>query len=199
MSIPAANIRLVAKPGDIFLFYGSSSLYDRLLKWALGSPFTHTFLYWTETKRGLPLIIESVGKGVVIHPLYLYRGRHLRLMRVNPERYPLSSSNIPSPFTTGIGNAAAEAAEHIADRPDSYYDYAGIFRFVLPRLLWQKLVGGRPPRERYRQNRHYLCSELVAHAYENAGYPLLPKDVVPLPGDFASSPFLEVIWDGVGS
>lgn len=166
------------QPGDILLLHGGDSPFDRLEKWALSSPFVHCMIYWMETKRGLSLIIESVGKGVVIRPLLHYEGRKLRWLRHRD---------------SDAGPRAAKAAERIADRADSFYDYRAITRWVLPRLICQKL--GLPMPLSWHRNRYFLCSELVAEAYLEAGYPLVPDDTVPLPGDFAESPKLESLGD----
>jgi hypothetical protein len=171
------------QPGDIILLYTGGGLGGWLLNWLLGSPFCHCMICWVETKRGLPLIIESVGgKGVVIMPLLVYQGKGARVMRW------------AGPDAQDVGERAAKAAEGIADRRDSFYDYLAIARFVIPRLVLERLGIGMPAK--WHKNPLYMCSELVAQAYSDAGYPVLPEHTVPLPGDFATSDRLDEVWDG---
>jgi hypothetical protein len=172
------------QPGDIILLYIEGGLSGLIMRWLLGSPFCHSAIYWTETKRGLPLIIESVGgKGVVIMTLLVYEGKRARVLRW------------AGPDAREVGERAARAAENIADRRDSFYDYLAIPRFVIPRLLFERWGIGMPAK--WHKNPLYMCSELVAQAYSNAGYAILPEDTVPLPGDFAKSDKLATVFDGI--
>ncbi len=175
------------RPGDVLLFpvsgYGIFNPLARLLM-----KYGHVALYYTETKRDLPLIIESIGRGVLIRSLYCYDGVEVTVMR--PEQ------------DGGLGERAAKAAERIADCPGSWYGYFDIPRFVLPKLILARLGALLPERVRkalfllchtYRHNSVYICSELVAQAYENAGCPLVEADTIPLPDDLACSPTLRLV------
>lgn len=168
------------QPGDVLLFRPTNPLVRLLLDWG------HVAIFWQYTKRGQPLLIECVGSGVVMRSLYFYRGRRMRVMRPNhPE----------------MGPVAAKRAERLADEP-LLYGYWDIPRFALPKLLLAKLGGLLPPTWRftlwllargYRRNAYYLCSELVAQAYRDAGYPVVDEGTVPLPDDLAQSPFLHLV------
>lgn len=167
-------------PGDLLFFpvrgYGVlNPIVRRLITWG------HVAIYYTETKRGLPLIIESVGRGVLIRTLYCYTGETVRVMR---------------PRDADAGLRAAKAAERLADNPASWYGYYDIPRYVVPKLVLAKLDEWLPYllklplwllAHTYRRNSLYICSELVADAYANAGYPLVHEGTIALPDDLAAS------------
>ncbi len=169
-------------PGDILLF--------PVTDWGIFRPLVrllvtwgHVALYFTETKRGLPLVIESIGRGVTIRSLYAYTGETARVLR----------------HSEVWGARAAVEAEHIADNPSSWYGYWDIPRFVLPKLLAMKVGRLLPARwsatlwllaRSYRRNSAYICSELIVEAYRRAGAPLVAEKTIPLPDDLAASPKL---------
>jgi len=168
------------KAGDTLLFkvqgYGILYPIARCLM-----KFGHVALYWTETKRGLPLIIESCwGKGVIIRTLYAYRGRTAYVYRPKAD----------------VGTQAAKRAERLADSLRTQYDYFAIAQFCIPKLILLKLNSKLPrwlqlPRKLvnwcYGHNTLFFCSEMVARAYREADYPLVDEGTVPLPDDIAQS------------
>jgi len=172
------------QPADILLFKPTG--------WGLLTPlvkalvrYGHVALYYTETKRELPLVIESIGRGVVIRSLYCYSGQTVRVMR----------ANLPDEKVMEV----AKQAERLADNPASWYGYFDIPRFILPKLILVKAGAWLPAKWRltlnllagsYRQNSFYICSELVATAYRKAGVPLLSDNTIPLPDDIARSSLL---------
>jgi hypothetical protein len=174
----------IFRPADILLF--------KPMGWGLLTPllkalvrYGHVALYYTETKRGLPLVIESIGRGVVIRSLYCYSGQTVQVMR----------ANLPNEKAQDVANQA----EHLADNPASWYGYFDIPRFVLPKLILVKAGAWLPPKWRLalnllagscRQNNFYICSELVATAFQKAGVPLLSDNTIPLPDDIARSSLL---------
>lgn len=174
------------KPGDVLLFSATG--------WGILTPLVrlcvtwgHAAIYYTETKRGLPLIIESTGRGVTIGTLLRYSGQTIYIMRPVEELY---------------GPLAAKAAERLADNPGSWYGYWDIPRFVIPKLILAKLGGFLPAKIKlclgllaytYHRNSFYICSELVEQAYRNAGYPLFEEWTIPLPDDIADSPNLRAV------
>jgi hypothetical protein len=180
------------EPGDVLLFpvSGWGILYPMvraLIK------YDHAAIYYTETKRGLPLIIESVGRGVLIRSLYCYTGRQVLVRR-----------HVDSPTNPLIGVLAARTAEHLADNPKSFYDYFAIPRFVLPKLLYNKLGRILPARissllwfmeHTYHRNNLFICSELVTQAYNDAGYPIVEEGTIPLPDDLAASDRLVTVGE----
>jgi len=179
------------KPGDVLLFKpNGKGLYSWLMRRFVD--YSHVAIYWTETKRGLPLIIESIGRGVLIRSLYCYAGKRIRVMRPRQD--------------TALGERAAKAAERLADHPASWYGYWDIPRYVLPKLLLAKLNTRLPLRFKlplwlmahtYRHNSVYICSELVAMAYSGAGHPLVDGRTIPLPDDLAESDKLHPVGEFV--
>ncbi len=178
------------KPGDVLLFRPTASwgILLPVVRWLV--TYDHVALYWTETKRGLPLIIESIGRGVLIRPLFAYAGRQVRLMRPK--------------IDDELAQQVAKEAERLADNPGSWYGYFDIPRYVLPKLILAKIGQLLPPRWAltlrllalsYRRNNLYICSELVAEAYRRAGVPLVEENTIPLPDDIAGSDKLESLGD----
>jgi len=180
---------LKLRPSDILLFpvrgWGIlNPLVKLLITWG------HVALYYTETKRGLPLIIESIGRGVLIRSLYSYTGQTVRVMR----------AKIDNKTALRI----AKEAERLADNPGSWYGYFDIPRYVLPKLILAKIGQLLPQRWAltlkllalsYRRNSFYICSELVAEAYRRGGVPLVNENTIPLPDDIAQSKMLEYKQD----
>jgi len=169
--------RLKLRPADVLLFKPSG--------WGILLPlvkclvkYGHVGLYFTQTKRGLPLLIESIGRGVLIRSLYSYTGRRVTVMRPKVD--------------DEVAWKVAKEAEHLADNPKSWYGFFDIPRYVLPRLIWHKLTGRRCGFA-YRRNSFFICSELVAEAYRRAGVPLVDEKVIPLPDDISRSKILEKV------
>ena len=151
--------------GDVILMRSEESgWYRRLKDWLLGSQWGHVAIFYDHTKRDLPLVIESIGRGVMIRSLLASSGRYVQVLRhEDPE----------------IARAPAKRAERLSDNPGSWYDYWAIPRYVLPRLVWYKLTGRRSGFG-YRHNPHFICSELVDEAYggvrPDGHWPPLPHD-----------------------
>lgn len=154
------------RPGDIILMRSEETgWYRRLKDWLLGSQWGHVAIFYDVTKRGLPLVIESIGRGVMIRSLLSSEGRYVLVLRHQEDSAAFQ---------------AAKKAERLADNPGSWYDYLAIPRFVLPRLVWYKLTGRRSGFG-YRHNPHFICSELVDEAYQR----IIPPELQPpLPQDF---------------
>ena len=177
------------RPGDVLLFKPSG--------WGILLPlvkalvtYGHVALYYGETKRELPLIIESIGRGVLIRSLFAYAGDRVRLMRPKIDDV--------------LAQRVAKEAERLADNPGSWYGYFDIPRYVLPKLILAKIGRLLPTRwaltlkllaMSYRRNNLYICSELVAEAYRVGGVPLVEESTIPLPDDIAASDRLESLGD----
>jgi len=166
------------KPGDPILVESQETgLYRKLKDWLLGSKWGHVMIFYDYTKRGLPLIIESIGRGVLIRSLLAYEGQYILVLRHENEQEAL---------------AAAKQAERLADNPESWYDYLVIPRNVIPRLIWYKLTGRRSGFG-YDRNPHFICSELIDSAYNN----IIPPELQPpLPHDFLAVKELKQVWEG---
>jgi len=171
------------KPGDVLFFKATNWLVRMFVR------YRHVAMYFDTTKRELPLIVESIGRGVLIRSLFCYTGEEITVKR---------------PIDENFGPLAAKAAERLADNPSSWYGYFDIPRFALPKLILAKF-GGLLPKKwdtvlkwlafTYRRNSFYICSELVASAYKDAGYPLVTEGTIPLPDDIAMSDKLKTLGD----
>lgn len=169
------------QPGDV-LFFKATNWLVRILE-----EYRHVAIYFDSTKRGLPLIIESIGRGVLIRSLFNYTGEEITVKR---------------PTDAICGALAAKSAEMLADNPDSWYGYFDIPRFAVPKLILAKF-GSMLPKTwcnilklftfAYHQNSFYICSELVASAFQDAGFPLADKRTIPLPDDLFNSPKLALV------
>ena len=131
----------------------------------------HSFLY------------ESSGRGVVIQSLSNRYGQEVVVMRLKSEfrdRIPL----------------IVEEAIKLASDSQSFYDYFCIPLNIVPRVFHDKF--GMPIPVKYQRNEQMVCSEACAEPCWRAKVPVLPEDVVPLPGDFVElSGILDEVNRGV--
>jgi hypothetical protein len=128
-----------------------------------------------------PFLFESTGRGCALHSLYHHFGELLLVMR----------SELDWSFTQQlIGNAIA-----LSNDPKAYYDYFTIVESCIPRVLKTKFPW-LPIPVKYHRDPMMICSEAVAECFWRAGIEVLPKDVVPLPGDFEESPILQSMYTG---
>ena len=197
------NFRLTA--GDILvnINLGNDPL-SIITRWAVGL-YNHVFMYLGKLKfvschyplvdkvaiwrvgltEPTPMLFESSGRGVVVQSLSNHYGEDVVVMRLKPE------------YWHSIDNVITEAVR-LASDPQAYYDYYCVMKFVLPRIIWEKL---HLPLEwmpvTWHRDRRQICSEAVLEVFLRAGVPILPDDVVPLPGDFVTdSGLLEQVWCG---
>lgn len=180
------------KPADILVNVNyNTDPWSAVMRWAIG-PYSHVFMYLGKMKfelcqyvlrnevsvwKGLlvepaPMLFESDGRGVVIRRLSNRFGQEVVVMRLEPE------------FREGISRIISEAVD-LASDPQAYYDYYCCVRFVLPRIIWEKL---RLPPDKmpitWQRDAKQICSEAVLEVCLRAGIPVLPIYRVPLPGDF---------------
>ena len=169
------------RPGDVLFFKATSWLVRLFVR------YRHVAIYFDQTKRGLPLVVESIGRGVLIRSLLSYTGEEITVKR---------------PVDESIGMLAAKAAERLADNPGSWYGYFDIPRFALPKLMLAKFDSILPRSWNtilkwlaftYRRNSFYICSELVESAFKDAGFPLVDEEMIPLPDDLFDSPKLMLV------
>jgi len=173
-------------PGDILINVNTGKdLWSWIRRWALNSPYTHVFLYlggMPISGLKIPLLFESTGHGVCICSLSQRYGQEVVVMRLRPawkERIPL----------------ILQEAIKLASDEKAYYDYYCIIRFILPRLIMQKLRLPLPLA--WHRNPAQVCSEAVAEIHLRADVPVLPDNIVPLPGDFVTkSPLLYKVGQG---
>ena len=169
------------KVGDVLFFRATRWLVRLFVK------YRHVAIYFDQTKRGLPLIVESIGRGVLIRSLFCYTGEEITVKR---------------PVDESFSALAAKAAERLADNPGSWYGYFDIPRFAVPKLIFSKVGHLLPEKWRftlwllarsYRRNSFYICSELVESAFRDAGFPLVDEGTIPLPDDLFGSPKLTLV------
>lgn len=174
ISQPQATTAFSFLPGDIILCECSNDWFGRLERWALESRWGHVVI----KGRG-PLVIESIGRGVVRRNISTCSGRYVQVLRH---------------IDHDAASLAVEHAESIANNTDAYYDYWGLLRYLVPHLLLYKLTGRRWSFG-YKHDRHYWCSEFVSAAYSHT---LLSPEYEPIePGEFTLSPLLTTIYEGV--
>jgi len=162
-------------------------------RWAVG-PYDHVFMYMGRlglSRSGysssyimsVPMLFESNGRGVVLQSLSNRYDQQVVVMRL---RTYFDKENIPN---------VLDQAVSLASDSQSYYDYLCIIRFVLPRLIFNKL--GLPMPLSWHRDNQQICSEACYEVFYRAEMIeiLLPWCVPPLPGDFVTdSVLLEKVW-----
>lgn len=186
-------------PGDILVNINHrKDPFSKVKRWAAG-PYEHIFLYMgkvglfiNQRQRRLlrvPLLFESDGDGVIVESLSSRYGQEVVVLRLKSE---FDRRRIPR---------VLEEAVKLADDPQSHYDYMCIVKYVLPRLILEKL--GLPTWVlhhlplAWQRDARQICSEAVNEIFIRAGLLLLYLEDVPLPGDFVTgSVMLETVWAG---
>lgn len=188
---------------------------NRLSRWAIGK-YSHVALYlgrWPfpigDRLEGIPLVFESRARGVYIASLLPQTGMPVVVMR--PRALTDNAYHVEAPHHVKqalmkwtremIWNTAFEMA---ADET-AFYDYLAIVHSVLPRVIAEKLPW-LPLPARYHRDIFFICSEAVAELWWRNDVLILPDDKmvdgsietgsVPLPGDFAKSPILQLVGTG---
>lgn len=170
--------------------------YSSLKRWVLSSPYEHVFMYMgslglqrsgyvSSYSWSVPMLFESAGRGVVLQSLSNRYGEQVVVMRLKSEH---DRKRIPYVLD--------EAIKLASDR-QAYYDYLCIVKYILPRLICEKL--GLPMPLKYHRDPWHVCSEASFEVFFRAKLVdiLLPYCVPPLPGDFVTdSPLLEPVWKG---
>ena len=161
----------------------SSGWTSAISRWGIGK-FGHVSIFVGAAFGEVPFVFESTGRGAAFHSLRSMTGELVCVMR------PLISS---SKKQWVISNAI-----ELANDPQAYYDYFTIVKSCIPRVLKAKLpypFNLLIP-VKYHRDVMVICSEAVAEVYWRAEIPVLPRDVVPLPGDFETSSVLERVAEG---
>ncbi len=184
------------EPGDIVVNINRG--YDPwsvIRRWGAGR-YLHCFLYMGMVRLGatryracagrLPMIFESHGRGASLRMLSERYGQDVVVMRLKPE------------YRRRIPKVLREAIK-LASDGRSYYDYYCIVKYIIPRIIWEKLhlPLDKMPLAWHRDPKQ-VCSEALLEICLRAGVPVLPSDIVPLPGDFVESPLFDAVrWDKV--
>jgi hypothetical protein len=199
----AEALRATLKPGDVLLVEGNNHI-SGVIKYLTQSTWSHAALYVgpigdrvNADGEPLELVEANIGQGVVAVPLSKYGRAHSRICR------PIGLSE----------DDRARVCAYAAERIGFDYDLKNIFdllRYLLPLPIprrWRRrmmaLGSGHPTR--------IICSALIAQAFENVRYPILPKitrveseaeraEILEIrhsslyaPRDFDISPYFEVV------
>jgi hypothetical protein len=190
-------------PGDVLLVEGNNHI-SGVIKYLTQSTWSHAALYVgpvgdrvTEDGEPLVLVEANIGQGVVAAPLSKYTRFHTRICR------PIGLTD----------DDRARVCAYAAERIGFDYDVKNIIdlmRYLLPLPVpqrWRRrmiaLGSGHPTR--------IICSALIAQAFANVRYPILPKvtraeseaaaeEILEIrhsslyaPRDFDISPYFEVV------
>lgn len=167
--------------------------YSIIKRWGVG-PYDHVFVYLGKlglfTDRGqrrilrVPMMFESNGRGICLRLLSERYGERVVVMRLISEH---DRRRIPY---------VLRAAIELASDDQAHYDYLCIVKYILPRLICEKL--GLPLPLKYHRDPWRVCSEAAFEVFYRARLAdILPARIVPLPGDFVTdSPLLEKAWCG---
>jgi hypothetical protein len=201
-SDPAA-LRATLQPGDVLLVEGNNRI-SGVIKYLTQSTWSHAALFVgrvgdRETVEGEPLVLveANLGDGVVAAPLSKYEKFHTRICR-------------PSGLSA---QDRARVCAYAAERIGFDYDLKNILdlmRYLFPMPMprrWRRrmmaLGSGDPSR--------IICSALIAQAFDNVRYPILPRitrvesadareEILEIrhsslyaPRDFDISPYFEVV------
>jgi hypothetical protein len=172
-----------------FTWRMADNLYFQAANWEhtiAGMTFGHVAMYYGKMATGEQMIIESIGRGVTVRSLTSYVGETVEVKRTT--------------LTDDQCAGVIAAAGAIDNDPDAFYNYWGIARFAVPKLLLLRF-GGLMPKDwdaylkllayTYKDTRWKICSQLVADSFSNAGFQLVsPAIGIPLPDDCAASPLL---------
>ncbi|MBA7681736.1 hypothetical protein ES703_90076 [subsurface metagenome] len=183
------------RPGDILVNVNDrNDPFSVIKRWAVG-PYEHVFMYMGKvgilvSRRQpkilrFPFLFESNGRGVVLQSLSNRYGQKVVILRLISEH---DRRRIPR---------VLEEAIKLASEPQAYYDYLCVVRYILPRLICEKL--GLPMPLKYHRDPWHVCSEAQFEVFYRAKVVdiLPPYCVPPLPGDFVTdSLLLEKVWAG---
>ena len=176
-------LRAALKPGDVLLVEGNNHV-SGVIKYLTQSTWPHAALYVgpigeRTDAAGEPLVLveANLGEGVVGAPLSKYQRYHTRICR------PIGLTE----------DDCARVCTYAAERIGFDYDVKNIFdlmRYLFPLPVpqrWRRRMmaigSGHPTR--------IICSALIAQAFENVGYPILPR-VTRLESESARQEILEI-------
>lgn len=168
--------------------------FSTMKRWLIG-PYEHVFMYMGRLgllREGhfsevwnVPMLFESSGRGVVLQSLSNRYGQEVVVLRLRSEH---DKKRIPYVLDEAI---------KLASDPQSYYDYLCIIRFVLPRIIFEKLHLPMPLS--WHRDHRQICSEAIYEVFYRAKLVdiLRPYCLPPLPGDFViDGPLLWTAWRG---
>ena len=168
------------EPADILLCVNDrTDIFSRIYRGAIGR-YEHVSMY-IGTFCDIPMLYESDGRGVVLQNVAHQTGRPVVVMR------PL--------IEWKYKHSVVATAINIASQDSSHYDYLAIMHSAIPRVIKEKLPF-LPIPSRYIRDDVMICSEACAETFWRRNILVLPKTVIPIPGDFFDSPILEYAYEG---
>ena len=197
------TLAAILKPGDVLLIEGHSHIAG-IIKYLTQSTWSHAALYVgpigdrvSASGEPLTLVEAELGQGVIAVPLSKYGNEHTRICR------PVGLSE----------EDRLRVCTYACERIGFDYDVKNILdlaRYLFPLPIpqrWRRrmmtLGSGHPTR--------IICSALIAQAFENVRYPILPKitrseneaeraEILEIrhsslyaPRDFDISPYFEIV------
>ena len=170
------------KPCDVLLYVNEGTdIFSAISRLGAGR-YSHVAMYTGKAFDGVPFLFESSGRGATLINLQSHMGRLVKVMR-------------PDHLASWQKKEIIAKTIELASDPQAYYDYFTIVKSCIPRILKEKFPF-LPIPVMYHRDPMMICSEAVAEVFWRAGIEVLPKDVVPLPTDFETSPILEVVGEG---
>ncbi len=201
------------RPGDVLLVEGRSRISD-VIKMITQSNWTHSALYLgrlhdiedpelrervRQFHDGDPseqLIVEALlGEGTIVVPLAKYRSDHVRICRPKG----LAPHDVPKVIGHAIRQLGKEYdIRHLLDLARFFFPWT-----ILPRR-WRSTIF----EYRVGQSTRTVCSTLIAEAFQNVRFPILPfidrhedgrvrfvhrNPRLYTPKDFDYSPYFEII------
>jgi hypothetical protein len=168
------------EPWDVLLHVNEDKGWTAVIsRWGIGR-YGHVSMYLGVVFGQCPIMFESTGRGCAIHSLQHHFGDLVTVMR----------PQIDASLQPIIDNAL-----ELASSDKGYYDYIAIAKSCIPRVLKEKFPW-LPIPVKYHRDPAMICSEAVAECFWRADIEILPKDVVPLPGDFLKSLMLDPVHEG---
>lgn len=173
-AVSYARMRGIIADGDVLLYEGST-FYSRIVKKVTRSRFSHAGItvWWNERL----MVMEAVGRGVVVTPLSLNVGHYHGHVHWFTAKENLSRDQRRRMIIYAQGELGKE--------------------YALWNAIWvgiKLLFNWRPEqRDRLRRQRKFFCSSYVAQIYNAVGIDLKPglSDDHMVPEDIASSAALE--------
>lgn len=178
------------EPADVLVNINNRSNPYSIIKHLVIGPYDHIFMYMGQMgilASGVLLrhhmLFESNGRGVIIQSLSNRYGQEVVVLRLK------SAFDRRRRILQVL-----EEAIRLVSEPQSYYDYYAIIKWVLPRILREKLH--LPIPLAWHRDARQICSEAVFEVFYRAGLLniLKPNCLPPMPGDFITdSSLLSVI------
>jgi len=177
------KVRDSIKTGDVFLYQGRGfprpgvGWISPVTGWFTESPYTHAgmAIRWHDRL----MVIESIGRGVIINPCSLSFARH----RSDVDWFTYAEEISDPTREALIGHAVEELGKHFA------------FWKAFLALVKMKLGRSLKSLDKFEEESRFYCSHFVAHVYNSVGLDLRKErsDRNMTPKDLAESPKLEKV------